>query len=44
MLKYCVETMFDNKGEGLLQACISIVMKQFTLLFSLSFCKNKMNL
>ena len=23
MLKYCVETMFENKGEGLLQACIS---------------------
>ncbi len=23
MLKHCVETMFGNKGEGLLQACIS---------------------
>ena len=23
MLKYCVETMFENKGEELLQACIS---------------------
>ena len=23
MLKHCVDTMFGNKGEGLLQACIS---------------------
>ncbi len=23
MLKHCVETMFGNKGEGLLHACIS---------------------
>ena len=23
MLKHCVETMFGNKGVGLLQACIS---------------------
>ena len=23
MLKHCVETMFGDKGEGLLQACIS---------------------
>ena len=23
MLKHCVQTMFGNKGEGLLQACIS---------------------
>ena len=23
MLKHCVETMFGNNGEGLLQACIS---------------------
>ncbi len=26
MLKHCVETMFGNKGEGLLQACISSKM------------------
>ncbi len=27
MLKHCVETMFENKGEGLLQACISSLKK-----------------
>ena len=30
MLKYCVETMFENKGEGLLQACISSICNKTT--------------
>ena len=28
MLKHCVETMFGNNGEGLLQACISSIYLQ----------------
>ena len=32
MLKYCVETMFGNNGEGLLQACISSYMLYLQLM------------
>jgi hypothetical protein len=29
MLKHCVETMFGNNGEGLLQACISSIVRYY---------------
>ena len=40
MLKHCVETMFGNKGEGLLHACISSIKISVTM----STPKGKQNL